>query len=76
MEQYSSVNTGKPRGSCALEEGSAAVMAVTAAPLGQALAMRGFQAGELAAIGREQNSSPSVVKELPLRLIRRVSQFH
>ena len=43
----------------------------------QALAMRGFQAGELAGNRQgKENSAPSVAKELPLWLIRRVLQFH
>ena len=52
-------------------------MAVTAAQARQALAMRGFQEGELAVGDRqvETNPAPSVAKELPLLLIRRAQQF-
>ena len=46
VEQNSTVNAGKQNLlSFDQEEGSAVVMAVTTAQLGQALAMRGFQAG-------------------------------
>ncbi len=52
MEQYSTVN--KENFLLDFEEGSAAVMAVTTAQLGQALAMRGFQAGKLAGNRQEK----------------------
>jgi len=43
-----------------LQEGSATVMAVTAAPYRQALAMRGFQEGDLAG-NRQENSKSALV---------------
>jgi hypothetical protein len=57
VDGYSTVNKAKPALSRCLQEGSATVMAVTAAQARQALAIRGYQAGELAGNRQVKNKS-------------------